>query len=273
MKKQAVIVLVQGNTLKKLKELESDSIDLGITSPPYNKCNNNGWLVKKVKYESHADNMNEDDYQEDQIQVLNELYRVIKPGGSFFYNHKLRWAKGELLHPFNWLNKTSWTIKQEIIWNRKITGNVRGWRFWGIDERIYWLYKPIGTNKIGKELKSKHALLSSIWEIRPENNNPHPAPFPIDIPARIIYSIMDDEDGIVIDPYSGSGTTLVAAKLLGKKYVGIELSKEYIKMATQRINKPWDKDIERLEAEKDLHKVVKTFKQRKAEGMWEKKTK
>lgn len=69
--------------------------------------------------------------------MLNELYRITKPGGSFFYNHKIRWEKGLLLHPMDWLRKTNWIIRQEIIWDRMIAANIRGWRFWQVDERIY----------------------------------------------------------------------------------------------------------------------------------------
>ncbi|MFN3871331.1 MAG: DNA methyltransferase, partial [Aquificaceae bacterium] len=92
-------------------------------------------------------------------------------------------------------------------------------------ERIYWLYKPKGDNFIGEELKYKHALLTSVWRLPPEKENPHPAPFPIELPTRIIYYLLEDKKGIVIDPYCGSGTTLVAAKLLGHGYIGIDISK------------------------------------------------
>ena len=87
--------ILQGNTIEKLRELPSDSVDLvGITSPPYNKGEKNkGWLVKNVLYDKALDKKEEAIYQNEQIEVLNELYRIIKPGGSFFYNHKTRWEK------------------------------------------------------------------------------------------------------------------------------------------------------------------------------------
>lgn len=229
--------ILLGDTVEVLKQLPSDSIDLGVTSPPYNKGEKNkGWLVKNVKYNSVNDCIKEEYYQQNQIEVLNELFRIIKPGGSFFYNHKTRWDKGVMFHPIMWLQKTSWTIRQEIIWDRMIAANIRGWRFWQVDERIYWLYKPINNNKIGKELLSKHSLLTSIWRFPPERNNPHPAPFPLELPIRVIYSLLNEEKGIVIDPYCGSGTTLVAAKLLGKDYVGIDISEDYIAFAKNRLN-------------------------------------
>lgn len=104
---------------------------MGVTSPPYNKGENKkGWLVNHVKYNGASDKKNEEDYQQEQIQVLNELYRILKPGSSFFYNHKVRWEKGLILHPMDWLRKTKWHIRQEIIWDRMIAANIRCWRFW-----------------------------------------------------------------------------------------------------------------------------------------------
>ena len=214
--------IIKGDILDVLKTLKSDSIDLGITSPPYNKGRKGSKIVPAVVYDKFDDDLPEEVYQEQQIQVLNELYRVIKPGGSFFYNHRCRWFDGELIHPMEWLSKTKWQPKQEIIWDRYISGQLRGWRFWQIDERIYWLYKP-GKSKVGEELKSKHARMSSIWRFPPERNNPHPAPYPLVLPLRIIYSLFDDKKGTVIDPYIGSGTTAVAAKLLGCDYIGIDI--------------------------------------------------
>lgn len=183
-------MVICGDVLKVLKTLDSVSIDMGVTSPPYNKQENKkGWLVNNVVYSSSSDKKDELIYQQEQIEVLNELYRIIKPGGSFFYNHKIRWEKGDLLHPINWIVQTNWHLRQEIIWDRGIAANIRGWRFWQTEERIYWLYKPADKkDKIGTELKSKHALCTSIWKIRPESRNTHPAPYPIAIPTRCIAS-------------------------------------------------------------------------------------
>ena len=239
---------------------------MGVTSPPYNKQENKkGWLVKNVKYDTARDKLSEKDYQAQQIQILNELYRIIKHGGSFFYNHKIRWERGKLLHPISWLSQTDWVIRQEIIWDRNIAANIRGWRFWQIEERIYWLYKPINDKKIGNELLSKHAKLTSIWRFQPEAKNPHPAPFPLTLPLRAIYAIMDDKKGVIIDPYMGSGTTLLAAKLLGHDYIGIDISKEYINMAKDRI-KNYQKERGVFEQEIEKHKVKDTFANKKKQN-------
>lgn len=258
--------IIQGDTLTVLKKLPDEIVDVGVTSPPYNKGENKkGWLVTNVKYSGATDRLPEGLYQKNQIEVLNEIYRITKPGGSFFYNHKTRWERGELLHPMDWLRKTKWTIRQEIIWDRMIAANIRGWRFWQIEERIYWLYKPKGKKLIGEELKPKHALLTSIWRFQPEQKNPHPAPFPLALPVRAIYSIMDERKGIVIDPYCGSGTTLVAAKILDNNFIGIEISDEYIKFAEKRLLNYKD-EIRYAEEEMAKHIVLKTFKERKERG-------
>ncbi len=256
-----------GDALEILKRLPDEIVDVGVTSPPYNKGENKkGWLVPNIKYSGASDKLPEAEYQRRQIGVLNEIYRITKPGGSFFYNHKLRWERGKLLHPMDWLRKTKWIIKQEIIWDRMIAGNIRGWRFWQVDERIYWLYKPKGKNIIGEELKPKHALLTSIWRILPEKNNPHPAPFPLALPLRCIYSVMDGKKkGLVLDPYCGSGTTLVAAKILGYDFIGIDISPEYCGFAEERL-KDYKKEIIDAEEEIRKHIVVKTFKERKLKG-------
>ena len=141
--------IVIGDALEVLRSLQDNFFDVGVTSPPYNKGERHkGWLVDNVRYDKASDRKNESQYQAEQVEVLNELYRVIKPGGSFFYNHKLRWDRGRLIHPYQWVSKTKWGIRQEIVWYRKIAGNIRGWRFWQVDERIYWLYKPRDGERI-----------------------------------------------------------------------------------------------------------------------------
>uniref|UniRef100_A0A7C6EAU9 Methyltransferase n=1 Tax=candidate division WOR-3 bacterium TaxID=2052148 RepID=A0A7C6EAU9_UNCW3 len=258
--------IIQGDTLTVLRTLPDEIVDVGVTSPPYNKGENKkGWLVKNVKYSEATDKLPEEEYQKNQIDVLNEIFRITKPGGSFFYNHKIRWEKGVMLHPMDWLRKTKWLIRQEIIWDRMIAANIRGWRFWQVEERIYWLYKPKGRKLIGEELKPKHALLTSIWRFPPEQKNPHPAPFPLALPIRAIYSVMDVTKGVVIDPYCGSGTTLVAARILEQNYIGIEISKEYIEFAENRL-KNYENELKFAREEMNKHAVLKTFKERKEKG-------
>ena len=257
--------IICADTLTTLQKLPAASLDLGITSPPYNKQEkNHGGLVKRVVYSTYRDARPEDDYQANQIAVLDEIFRATKPGGSFFYNHKLRYQDGRMIHPLDWLRRTKWLIKQELVWDRTIAGNIRGWRFWQVEERIYWLYKPAGGRTKGRELDSQDAKLTSVWRGVPEANNPHPAPFPLWLPARIILSLLKSP-GLVCDPYAGSGTTLVAAKLLGHDYLGIELDRRYRRAATQRLTTAQTEQT-KLDKEIDRHQIIKSYDRRKQEA-------
>ena len=253
-----------GKCLDVLKSFGDNVFDIGITSPPYNKLQSGGGkgsLFGPIIYDCFNDTLPEDEYQSQQIEVLTELYRTIKPGGSFFYNHKVRHRKNSTIHPIEWLTKTDWSIKQEIVWDRMTAINMRGFHFWQNDERIYWLYKP-KDDKTSDEMKSKHAKLLSIWRFLPDRYNNHPAPFPLVLPIRIIKSLLNGKNGLVIDPYMGSGTTAVASKLLGCDYVGIDVSEKYIKEAQDRIDKfETERDI--LDEENKLHAITgKTYIER-----------
>lgn len=260
--------IVVGDTLEILRAVPDSTFDVGVTSPPYNKGEKHqGWLVENVLYDEACDQKSEDEYQAEQIVVLDELYRATKPGGSFFYNHKIRWERGKLLHPYQWLAQTKWTLRQEIVWHRHIAGNMRGWRFWQVEERIYWLQKPrFSGDLIGEELASRHALLTSIWDMRPDSDPRHPNPFPLELPTRCIYSILDGKQGLVVDPYAGIGTTLLAAKLLDCSYYGIDISANYAALAEERVANPSGNDRASVLAELALHRVVQTFSDRKAAG-------
>lgn len=260
-------VILKGNTIDVLKGLDSDFIDMGVTSPPYNKKqpkSSKNAIFNAITYDSIGDDIPENEYQKQQIEVLDELYRVMKPGGSFFYNHKVRHLKGIVTHPMEWITKSKWHLRQEIIWNRKGPLEVGGYRFYQIDERIYWLYKPINPKKlVGARLESKHARMSSVWTFPPEMKNSHPAPYPVILPLRCILSLLNYNEGLVIDPYMGSGTTGIASKLLGSNYIGIDISDEYIKQATDRIQGYEDfRNV--LTEEEKLHIVKETYKEKQA---------
>ena len=71
-----------------------------------------------------------------------------------------------------------------------------------------------------------------MWTIAPEQGNPHPAPFPLELARRCIAST---EAQTVLDPFMGSGTTAVAAQIEGRDWIGIELSEQYADMARERV--------------------------------------
>jgi len=243
---------ILGDTLEQLKLLESNSVDLIITSPPYNLKNKGGDI--KVNYDTYNDNMSNEEYELNQIEVLNECFRVLKDDSYMFYNHKNRYENGKCIFPISWLLKSNFNVHQEIIWNRKSGVDNSGNKFTPFTERIYWLSKG---NVI--KMKNNHFILSDIWELgKASSNNDHPAPFPISLPTRIIYSIFDElENKTILDPYNGSGTTGVVANFFNHNYIGIDISKEYLDKSELRINGIGGETREEIIEEIKLHKEPK----------------
>ena len=88
-----MIDLRTGNCINLALELEDESIDCTVTSPPYNKCGVGGGLFRKIEYAAFDDTLPEDEYQEQQIELLDILFDKTKEGGSLFYNHKVRFLQ------------------------------------------------------------------------------------------------------------------------------------------------------------------------------------
>ena len=226
-----------------LKLLDDNSIDLIITSPPYNKAGLNG-IQKGKKWKGtidynddvSVDNIPEDEYQKWQIDFLNECFRVLKSDGSMFYNHKNRIHKGEIVSPYQWLFKTKFKIRQEIIWDRGSTNNVNTCRFLPMTELVFWLTKTTKPN-FYRSLTTKYTNETSSFPF--EKNTKHPAPFPIDLPNNIMDCIPSKENNniIVLDPFMGSGTVALAALQHNFEYIGFEKFKIYVDMTNERINK------------------------------------
>lgn len=214
----------------------NDTIDIIITSPPYNlkkslwRMGGQGRTERDgIGYDSIDDDMPEPDYQAWQLDCLKEMYRVAKDGASLFYNHKVRNADGVAIFPHEWLLSTEnpWTLRQEILWDRGSTHNHNNRYFWPEDERIFWMTKgsPTIQDSIG---------LSTVWKcFGPTPNTWHPAPFTDELP-RMLLKAIGGRDKTVLDPFAGSGTVLrVALSEFGYNAVGYEISQEYIDKAIE----------------------------------------
>ena len=233
------------DVLKGLKELEDNSIDLIITSPPYNKV---GLMGKDKRYKTciwnksidydgdiDADNMPEDEYQAWQVEILNECFRVLKSEGSMFYNHKIRVKRNTIYHPLQWIDKSLFNCRQIITWDRTSSPNQDTCRYVPTTELIFWLTK---TKKNPRFKRSKETpFQTEVWRIPPDRNTEHPAPFPIEIPDNIIPFVSMGDRIVVLDPFMGSGTVAVSALKNGCDYIGFDVSEEYIKLANEKILK------------------------------------
>lgn len=227
-----------GNCIELAKSLEDNSINVTVTSPPYNKCGQGGGIFRKIEYDTFNDTLPEEEYQQQQIELLNILYDKTVEGGSLFYNHKVRYFDGGAISPWEWLTKTKWNIREEIVWARGSGPEISGYRFIQQDERIHWLVKGKKHPRLPREC----ANYGSVWKFGPDMKNSHPAPYPLVLPIRCIQAVLT-EPGVVLDPYSGSGTTGVAATLLGHDYIGFDLSEKYLEESRSRIQDPSARDL------------------------------
>ena len=227
-------MIIHGDCLEEMSKLESESVDLVVTSPPYN-LNRNAMggreiLSKKALelwgegYEGYNDFKPENEYAEWQYECLSEMMRVIAPTGAIFYNHRWFGKDLEIVMPTYVHN---FPVRQIIIWYRGGGMTLVPHRYFpACYEVIYMIAK--------KDFKLRKGLgFTDVWRFPPEKNNPHPAPYPVALPERCLRA---SYGSIVLDPFLGSGTTAIAAKRCGWDYIGIEQSEEYVEMARKRIS-------------------------------------
>lgn len=228
--------IICGDCMEVLKQLPDNSVDLAVTSPPYNLKNSTGNGMKDGRggkwknaalingYSDHHDCMPHSDYVKWQRECISEVMRTLKDDGAFFYNHKWRVQAGLLQDRHDIID--GFPVRQIIIWRRKGGINFNAGYFLPTYEVIYLIAKK--QFRLAKGANS----YGDVWEFPQEMNNDHPAPFPVALIERIISST---NAKLVLDPFMGSGTTAIAAMKLKRKFVGIDVSPQYCKMAEDRI--------------------------------------
>jgi DNA modification methylase len=231
------------HTAEDMCHIPDESIALAFTSPPYN--------VGK-EYDKNLD-------MESYLQLISkvgaETYRVLKPGGRYVINIANLGRKPYIpIHAYFYLVHSSlgFLPAGEIIWRKsKGANNSCAWGSWlsaksprlrDIHEYLLVFVKDdysrpdSGTSDMTKEDFMSSTL--SVWEVQPESavKVGHPAPFPVELAKRVIklFSYVDD---VILDPFVGSGTTCVAAKNLGRYYVGYEIEPKYCTLCQERLNK------------------------------------
>lgn len=228
-------------TSENMQEIPDNSVGLAFTSPPYN--------VGK----DYDDDLNLDGYLELIKNVGKEIYRVLRPGGRYVINIANLGRK-----PYIPLNGIFFKIHMEldflpmgeIIWRKaKGAGNSTAWGSWisaksprlrDVHEYLLVFAKQsFSRPDSGIDSLVPTEFLNatiSIWDIPPESATKvgHPAPFPVELAEKVINLYSYEED-VVLDPFVGSGTTCLAAKLNNRHYVGYDTSEEYCKLARTRI--------------------------------------
>lgn len=234
--------IICGDCLEVMRQIPDHSIDLVVTSPPYNLKNSTGNGMKDGRggkwskagllkgYSTYDDNMPHAEYVKWQHACLAEMMRLIKDTGAIMYNHKWRVQNGLLQDRSDIV--FGLPVRQIIIWRRKGGINFNAGYFLPTYEVIYLIAKP-------KFKLAPHAnAVGDIWEFTQDMNNPHPAAFPVALIERCIGSTTAQ---VVLDPFMGSGTTAVVAQALKRSYIGIEISPDYCKMAEERVERNREK--------------------------------
>lgn len=220
-----------GDCLEVMRSMPPASVDMVFTSPPYNLGVSTGGGLKGAKnsgkwvssalangYSCHDDAMDYGEYIEWQKSVLSECWRLLTDNGAIYYNHKPRVQAGLLQTPLD-LNP-GLPVRQIVIWRRCGGINFSPSFYLPSHEWIVIFAKP------GFRLKSKGASgVSDVWEIPQEIDSPHPAPFPVYLPHRAIETTSAQT---ILDPFMGSGSTGVACMELDRRFIGIEISQQYI---------------------------------------------
>jgi len=244
--KREALKIINDNILV-TRKISSEEIDLIITSPPYNL---------DIKYNSHNDTLSYKEYLNFSKKWISRCFRWLKDDGRFCLNIPLDKNKGGQQSVGADLTalakKVGFKYHSTIIWNE---GNISRRTAWGswlsasapyviapvelivIFYKKYWK-KTSGSKKSDINKKEFMEWTNGLWTFSGESKKRvgHPAPFPIELPKRCIklFSYIGDT---ILDPFMGSGTTLIAAYLNNRKVIGIEFDKTYCELAKRRLIK------------------------------------
>jgi len=232
-----------------MDELPDASVHLMVTSPPYNT------------QKEYDENLNLEEYLGLLEKVWTETHRVLAPGGRACINVANLGRKPYLpLHSFiiQQMQAIGYLMRGEIIWNKASSASPStAWGSWrsaanpvlrDVHEYILIFSKDtFSRQRAGKESTiTRDQFLEwtkSVWTFPAVSARKigHPAPFPEELPHRLIQ-LFSFQGDIVLDPFAGSGTTCVAAALAGRHFVGYDTNAQYLELARSRIQRPLDSD-------------------------------
>jgi site-specific DNA-methyltransferase (adenine-specific) len=242
---QSDSIWIFNTDILKTNSVKEDSIDLIVTSPPYNL---------DIKYNSHDDTMSYGDYLSFTREWLAKCYKLIKNDGRFCLNIPLDKNKNgqqSVCADITTIAKqVGFKYHSTIIWNEQNISRRTAWGSWlsatapyviAPVEVIVVLYKKewkktSGSRKSDIAKKEFMEWTNGVWNFMGESKKRvgHPAPFPVELPRRCIrlFSFVDD---IILDPFLGSGSTLIACLQTGRKGIGVEIDKKYCELAKKRL--------------------------------------
>jgi site-specific DNA-methyltransferase (adenine-specific) len=239
-------VAIYKDDILKISSIPDSYVDLIVTSPPYNV---------DIHYNSHADDLSYEDYLEFTKKWVKKCFDLAKDDGRFLLNIPLDKNKGGQKSVGADITKIAkdigWQYHSTIIWNEGNISRRTAWGSWmsasapyviAPVELILVLYKKRWKKTSGSRKNdiTKQEFMdwtNGVWTFPGQSKKGaggHPAPFPIELPQRCIklFSFIDD---IVLDPFLGSGTTLIASHLNNRKGIGVDIDKDYCDIAIKRL--------------------------------------
>ena len=221
------VTLYHGDCLEVMPTLSG--VDLVVTSPPYNKGKQSGdYANMRDGYASYSDDLPDADYLEWQHAVVREMWRLTADKGAIFYNHKPQIRDGVALLPTRYVPPEV-ALRQVIIWDRRGGMNWNASFFVPQHEWVLLLaHRDFRLRDRGA------SATGDVWDLGiDQRSDGHPCAFPESLPARAIEATTAQT---ILDPYAGSGTTLEAARRLGRQAIGIELDERYCEQIARRFD-------------------------------------
>jgi len=240
-------IYIYNDGILEIDAIENNSIDLIVTSPPYNV---------DIKYENYDDKIPYNKYLEFTKKWLAKCYDLVRYDGRLCLNIPLDKFKGG--HQSVYADITTiakdigWKYHSTIIWNEQNISRRTAWGSWlsasapfviAPVEVIVVLYKKTWKKTSGSRKSdiTKDEFVewtNAVWSFSGESKTKvgHPSPFPVELPKRCIklFSFVGDT---VLDPFLGSGTTLMACLETNRTGIGVEINRNYCELAKKRLEK------------------------------------
>tara|TARA_B100000029_G_scaffold466006_1_gene501103 strand:+ start:780 stop:1694 length:915 start_codon:yes stop_codon:yes gene_type:complete len=237
--------IIAGDSLKILKKLPDNCIDIIVTSPPYNFG---------LDYSGHVDTDVWKNYFDTLFQIFDECIRVVKYGGRIVVNVQPLFSDYIPSHHIisNFFFNKGLIWKGEVLWEKNnYNCKYTAWGSWKSPSSPYlkytWEFLEIFCKGNLKKSGNKEDIdisdeefkswVNAKWALAPQSNMSkygHPAMFPVKLVERVL-KLFSYKNDIVLDPFNGAGTTTLVAHQLKRRYLGIDISKDYCKTAKTRI--------------------------------------
>jgi len=236
--------IICGDCISTMDMMQAESVDLIITSPPYNVG---------IPYDNYNDSRPFDEYHNWCKQWLTSCYRVLKNNRRIAINVLLNIGNNRVgrdspcIRFGNLLREVGFNLNNVVIWEDRTKNKLSSWGSWKSASSPYiycpyeviimaskgnWKREDKGVSDItGDEYKD---WVHGMWKFSPQHSKSFPVPFPEELPRRCI-KLLSYVNDIVLDPFCGAGTTCLAAKKLNRRYIGIDISSHYCRLARNRL--------------------------------------